>query len=82
MTAMKTNKNQRKMIQFAAAYLLALLGIALMAGGMLLPPLGRIDPTVLTAFGEIATFAGAMMGMDYHYSNKSPHGQKGEEEEA
>ena len=31
------------------------------------PPMGVIDPTVLTAFGEILTFAGAVIGIDYKH---------------
>ena len=34
---------------------------------LFLPPLGVIDPSVLTAFGEVLTFSGALLGMDYHY---------------
>ena len=45
---MKTKKTRKALVQFAAAYVLTLLGIGLMAAGMLLPPLGYIDPTVLT----------------------------------
>ena len=76
---MKTKKTRKALVQFAAAYVLTLLGIGLMAAGMLLPPLGYIDPTVLTAFGEIATFAGAMMGMDYHYGSRKNEDEKHDE---
>ena len=76
---MKTRKTRKALVQFAAAYVLTLLGIGLMAAGMLLPPLGYIDPTVLTAFGEIATFAGAMMGMDYHYRSRNSEDEKHDE---
>ena len=47
-------------------------GIALIAVAILLPPAGYIDPTVLTAYGETLTFAGALIGVDYHYKSKSP----------
>ena len=43
---------------------------ALIAVAILLPPAGYIDPTVLTAYGETLTFAGALIGVDYHYKNK------------
>lgn len=36
-----------------------------------MPPRGVIDPTVLTAFGEILTFAGAVLGLDYSYKAKN-----------
>ena len=45
-------------------------GIALIAVAILLPPAGYIDPTVLTAYGETLTFAGALIGVDYHYKSK------------
>ena len=32
---------------------------------------GVIDPTVLVAFGEALTFAGAVIGVDYHYKHKT-----------
>ena len=33
--------------------------------------MGVIDPTVLTAFGEILTFAGAVIGIDYKHRIKN-----------
>lgn len=33
-------------------------------------PVGTISPSVLTAFGEIATFSGALIGVDYRYRFK------------
>lgn len=50
------------------AVLLVAFGIILIVVAFLVPPVGVIDPTVLTAFGEILTFAGALIGIDYKYS--------------
>ena len=36
-----------------------------------IPPQGEIDPSVLVAFGETSTFAGALFGVDYKYKRKS-----------
>lgn len=54
-----------------------LLAVALVAVGVLLvftsfavPPTGVIDPSVLAAFGEILTFSGSLIGIDYHYRYK------------
>ena len=47
--------------------IIALAGIALLFWGMLKPPGGVIDSSVLVAFGEVATFAGSLIGVDYHY---------------
>ena len=46
---------------------LAVAGIALLFWGLFAPPAGAIDSSVLVAFGEIGTFAGALVGVDYHY---------------
>ena len=45
-------------------------GCALLACGFLCPPLAEIHPSVLTAFGEVLTFSGALIGMDYKYRSK------------
>lgn len=50
---------------FIASFLLAVMGLAMIVAAMFVPPAGYIDPTVLAAFGEILTFAGALAGMDY-----------------
>lgn len=49
---------------------LAVAGIAMLFWGMLIPPGGVIDSSVLVGFGEVATFAGALVGVDYHYRFK------------
>lgn len=46
---------------------LVLFGVVLIVSSFIVPPTGIIDPTVLTAFGEILTFAGAITGIDYRY---------------
>ena len=57
-------------IQLIIAALLALAGIALLFVGALLAPQGEIHDSILVAFGEIATFAGSIIGIDYHYKKK------------
>lgn len=61
---MKTNK------QPALATVLVIFGVLLIVAAFSVPPIGMIDPTVLTAFGEILTFAGAVLGIDYKYRSK------------
>ena len=58
-------------IQLLIAAALTLAGIALLFLGTILAPQGEIHETVLVAFGEIATFAGSIIGIDYHYKSKS-----------
>ena len=45
--------------QFWLAVALVLFGVLLLIVAFFLPPAGLIDPTVLTAYGETLTFAGA-----------------------
>ena len=47
--------------------IIALAGVALLFWGVLTPPSGKIDSSVLVGFGEVATFAGSLIGVDYHY---------------
>ena len=50
--------------------ILVIFGVILLIAAFIVPPTGVIDPTVLTAFGEILTFAGAIIGIDYHHRVK------------
>ncbi len=53
--------------QLRLAVLLTVSGIGLLVAGFTVPPLGVIDSSVLVAFGEVMTFAGALLGLDYKY---------------
>ena len=63
-------KNAKLNLQLAAAVLLVLVGCGLLIAGFIVAPLGMIDGSVLTAFGESCTFAGALFGIDYTYRYK------------
>lgn len=54
-------------IQLLSAILLIVVGCGLLIAGFVVPPPGEIHNSVLIAFGEILTFAGAVFGMKYHY---------------
>lgn len=56
--------------QVFLAVMLVIFGVVLISAAFFVPPTGVIDPTVLTAFGEILTFAGAIIGIDYHHRVK------------
>ena len=60
----------RKPAQLVLAISMASFGAVLILTAFFVPPLGVIDPTVLTAFGEILTFSGAVLGIDYKYQSK------------
>ncbi|MCM1452595.1 MAG: hypothetical protein NC102_10055 [Clostridium sp.] len=42
-------------------------GAGLLIAGFIVAPTGEIHSSVLVAFGEIMTFAGAVFGIDYKY---------------
>ena len=59
-----------KRIQLLLAAAMCTFGCALLTAGICIPPAGVIDSSVLVAFGEILTFAGSLVGIDYHYRYK------------
>lgn len=59
-----------KRYQVILAIVLVAFGVILIIVAFIVPPTGVIDPTVLTAFGEILTFSGSLIGIDYHYRSK------------
>lgn len=57
-------------VQFWAGLVIVAVGLVLLFLGFYAVPVGTISPSVLTAFGEIATFSGALIGVDYRYRFK------------
>lgn len=69
---MRQNKQaSERRQQLKAALALIIVGVGLLIGGFMVPPLGHISPSVLVAFGEILTFIGSLFGIDYHYKFRS-----------
>ena len=62
-------------IQLITAAILAIGGLVLLFCGVYIAPQGEIHESLLVGFGELATFSGALMGIDYTYKFK----QKGEQ---
>ena len=58
-------------IQLIIAIVLCLFGVVLIGVSFVVPPLGVIDNSVLVAFGEVLTFSGSLMGIDYKYRKRS-----------
>ncbi len=54
-------------LQVYLAVLMSCLGMLLLFLGLYLPPRGEIASSILVAYGEVMTFAGALLGIDYHY---------------
>ena len=42
----------------------------MLIAGFVIPPVGEIHHSVLIAFGEILTFSGSLVGIDYKYRYK------------
>lgn len=59
-----------KNVQIKCALLLTFFGVVLIGMAFWVPPVGTIHPSVLTVFGEILTFAGTILGIDYKYRSR------------
>jgi hypothetical protein len=59
-----------KKLQLIIAMALCSFGCIMLTAGFICPPLGEIHHSVLIAFGEILTFAGSLIGIDYKYRYK------------
>lgn len=62
---------EKMTIQLYLAVFLAVMGICLLWVGLFIPPIGIIHASVLTALGEVFTFSGALIGIDYSYKYKT-----------
>lgn len=60
----------RDKVQFGIAIGLMIFGCVVLLIGLLTPPEGQIHNSVLVAFGEIATLAAGVLGIDAIYTNK------------
>ena len=58
-------------IQLLTAAVLAIGGLVMLFCGVYIEPQGEIHESLLIGFGEVATFAGSIMGVDYHYKVKN-----------
>lgn len=58
---------KRLNVQLWVAVFLTIAGIVMLFCGFWVAPTGEIDNSVLVAYGEISTFAGALFGVDYSY---------------
>ena len=59
-------------LQLLTAAVLSLGGLVLLFCGIYIDPQGEIHTSLLVAFGETATFAGALFGVDYVYRHRGP----------
>ena len=63
-------KNDKANIQFIWAIAISGIGVLLFFVSFIVPPKGVIDTSVLAAVGELLTFSGALVGIDYSYKKK------------
>lgn len=63
--------NETKLtIQVFMAVALIIAGVVMLFLGFYIEPPGQIHDSVLIAYGEVSTFAGSLLGLDYHYKYK------------
>lgn len=68
-TRIQADRSHRRFaIRVAAAVIT--IGCLLLMAALILPPPGRIDNSVLVAFGEICTFSGTVLGIGSHSKAK------------
>ena len=69
-TVKRKNNMPKFNLQIVTAALLAIGGLLLLFCGVYIDPQGEIHKSLLIGFGEVATFAGALFGIDAAYSKK------------
>ena len=57
-------------LQLLTAAVLSFGGLVLLFIGTFIAPEGQIHESLLIGFGEVATFTGALFGIDYTYKHK------------
>ena len=58
-------------VQLITAAVLSVGGVILLFCGVFIAPQGEIHESILVGFGEVATFSGGLMGIDYVYKKRS-----------
>ena len=61
----------RANFQLITASVLAIGGLVLLFCGVYIIPQGEIHESILIGFGQVATFSGGLMGIDYVYKKRS-----------
>lgn len=59
-----------ELIKIYLSVFMCVFGCTLLIAGFVVSPTGIIHNSVLVAFGEILTFSGAILGINYLYSSK------------
>ena len=64
------SQNTKLTIQIILSVILVFAGLTLLFFGFFAPPYGDISHSILVSYGEVSTFAGSLLGVDYHYKYK------------
>ena len=64
------SQNTKLTIQIILSVILVFAGLTLLFFGFFAPPYGDINNSILVSYGEVSTFAGSLLGVDYHYKYK------------
>ena len=67
---MEKFRNKTEMIKLWLAVSLCVFGCCMLIAGFIVAPLGVISQSVLIAVGEVFTFSGAILGINYAYQSK------------
>lgn len=73
--------DKKEMIQVVCALVGMALGAFLIIFGIIAPPIGILDASVNVALGEVLSFVGAIIGIDYSYRKHYNEITKGKQEE-
>lgn len=66
----RLSQESKLTIQVCLAIILIIVGVVLLFLGFGADPYGEIHDSVLVAYGEVSTFAGSLLGIDYTYKYK------------
>lgn len=73
--------DKKEMIQVVCALVGMVLGAFLIVFGIIAPPVGVLDPSVNVALGEVLSFVGAIIGIDYSYRKHYNEITRGKQDE-
>ena len=68
---MKLDNESKSNIEFYVSVITLMAGLVLLFVGIFIAPKGEIHYSVLTSFGEIATFVGCVWGIAYKYQSRN-----------
>lgn len=68
--AAQIHEKMKLNIQLITAAILSTGGLIMLFCGVFIEPDGQIHESLLVGFGEVATFSGALFGIDYVYKQK------------